>query len=207
MSHPDSVDIVSHMRFRAALPESRIGFGGREEVHRMIGPSVDAGQATVEKLLNVGIRLEAAASCFYAELAERFAHCLEVAEFWRVMAADEACHEDRLIQWQRSSIIERLSQPVDGQMLQKAERLFGTGVDEMLDGVHNLDDAYEMAHDLESSEINTIFRFFIAEFSQDARVLGVLMQDLDEHAERLMAGFPSRYATRGARAAVEASRL
>jgi len=31
------------------------------------------------------------------------------------------------------------------------------------------------------------------------------MQDLDEHAERLMTGFPARYTTRAARAEVRTS--
>ena len=170
----------------------------------MIGPSVDAGPATIEKLLNVAIRLEAAAGYFYEGLADGFSHCPEVAEFWRVMAAEEACHENRLVEWRASLSVARLSQPADARMLQMGENLLGVSVEELLGGVRNLDDAYEMAHDLESSETNTIFRFFITEFSQDQRVIAVLRQDLDEHMERLASGFPSRYATRAARVDVPA---
>lgn len=165
----------------------------------MIGQSVGAGRATVDRLLDVAIRLEVAAGRFYEGLAERFSHCPEVAGFWRIMAGEEACHENRLVQWRASLSAARLSRPADAQMLQMGENLLGTSVEELLDGVHNLDDAYEAAHDLESSETNTIFRFFLAEFSQDQRVIAVLMQDLDEHVERLTFGFPSRYATRAAR--------
>jgi rubrerythrin len=168
----------------------------------MIGQSADTGQATIEHLLNVAVQLEAAARRFYEGLAERFSHCPEVAAFWRVMAADEACHENRLTEWGASLSAERLSQPADARMLQMGRKLLGTSVDELLGDVRNLDDAYETAHDLESSEINAIFRFFIAEFSQDARIIAVLMQDLDEHAERLITGFPPRYATRAGRADV-----
>ena len=56
----------------------------------MIGQSVDTGQATIEHLLNVAIQLEAAAGRFYEGLAERFSYCPEVAQFWRIMAAEEA---------------------------------------------------------------------------------------------------------------------
>jgi len=170
----------------------------------MIGPSVDTGQATVESLLNVAIRLEAAAGRFYQGLAERFAHCPDVAAFWRLMAADEACHENRLAEWGVSMSAEKLSQPADARMLEMGRKLLGTSVDELLGDARNLDDAYETAHDLESSEINAIFRFFIREFAQDPRVIALLMQDLDVHAERLMAEFPARYATRAARAGVQA---
>ncbi len=169
----------------------------------MVGQFVDTGQATTESLLAVAIQLEAAAGRFYEGLAERFAHRPEVAEFWQVMAADEACHENRLMQWGASMSTKRLSQPVDAGMLQMGRKRLGTSVAELLGDVRNLDDAYETAHDLESSEINTIFRFFITEFSRDARLIDILRQDLDRHAERLIAEFPTRYATRAQRAAVQ----
>jgi rubrerythrin len=169
----------------------------------MVRQLVDTEQATIESLLAVAIQLEAAARRFYERLAERFSHCPEVAQFWRVMAADEACHENRLTDWRASTSPDRLSQPADARMLQMGRRLLGTSVDELLGDVQNLDDAYETAHDLESSEINAIFQFFIKEFSQDPRVIAVLMQDLDEHAERLMTEFPAQYATRAARADVQ----
>jgi hypothetical protein len=169
----------------------------------MIGQSIDAGPATVEKLLNVALRLEAAAGRFYEGLAEGFSHCPEVAGFWRVMAAEEACHENRLAEWRAAVSAERLSQPADVKMLRMGEKLLGTSVDELLGDIRNLDDAYETTHDLESCEINAIFRFFIKEFAQDPRVIAVLMEDLDVHAERLMTEFPARYATKTARAGVQ----
>jgi rubrerythrin len=168
---------------------------------------VEAGQATLERLLEVAIRLEAAAGRFYEGLAERFSQCPEVAEFWQVMAADEACHENRLTEWRTTVSAERLARPADAKILRMGERLLGTSVDELLAEVQTLDDAYETAHDLESCEINTIFRFLIKEFAQDPRVITALMQDLDVHAERLMTGFPTRYATRAARAAVHRPRF
>lgn len=87
-----------------------------------------------------------------------------------------------------------------------SEKLLGTSVDERLEEVRNLDDAYETAHDLESGEINTIFRFFIKEFAQDPRVMTLLRDDLDVHAERLMTDFPAPYSTRAARVAVSRQR-
>ena len=172
----------------------------------MIGQSVETGQATIGTLLKVAVGLEDAARRFYEGLAERFSHCPEVAEFWRLMAADEICHKDRLTEWAASLDHTRLSQSVDAQMLLMAEKLLGTSVDDLLDQTSNLDDAYETAHDLESSETNVIFRFFIQEFAGDRRVTAALRHDLDEHVERLMTEFPAAYAIRAARIGVLAAR-
>jgi len=171
----------------------------------MVEQCLDTGQATIESLLNVAIQLEAAARRFYEGLAEKFAQWPEAAEFWQVMAADEACHENQLIQWGASVDAERRSQPVEARLLQMGRKMLGTSTDELLGDVRNLDDAYETAHDLESSEINAIFRFFITEFSPDPRILAMLTQEIEEHAERLMTGFPARYATRAARTGVQAA--
>jgi rubrerythrin len=170
----------------------------------MIGQSVDTGRVTLRTLLEVAIRLETAAREFYEGLAERFAHCPEVAAFWRVMAKDEACHGNRLTEWGASTDGGRLAQAVDPKMLRMGEKLLGTSVAERLDDVRSLDDAYETAHELESSEINAIFRFFITEFGRDPRVITILMQDLDQHAERLMTEFPAAYKTRVERAKIQA---
>jgi rubrerythrin len=168
----------------------------------MVGQSTDTAKATIGTLLKMAIQLEAAAERFYEGLAERFSHCPEVAEFWRVMSAEEACHKNRLTEWGALLDAKRLSQPIDPKMLRASEKLLATNVEELLDEAGNLDDAYQTAHDLESSEMNAIFRFFIKEFAQDRRVVAALRHDLDEHAERLMAGFPIAYSTQEARARV-----
>jgi rubrerythrin len=168
----------------------------------MAEQSVDTAQATIGTLLKVATQLEAAAERFYEGLAESFSHCPEVVEFWRLMAADEACHRDRLIEWKASLNSGRLAQTTDAKLLQMGEKLLRTSVEERLDAVRSLDDAYETAHDLESSEINAIFRFFIKEFAQEPWVIATLRHDLDEHAERLMTGFPAAYATQAARARI-----
>jgi rubrerythrin len=172
----------------------------------MIGQSTGTGRATVKTLLEVAIRLETAAQEFYEGLAARFAHHPEVAAFWRVIAGEEAGHRDRLKEWGASVPADRLSRAADAKMLRLGEKLLATRADARLDDVRTLDDAYETAHELESSEINAIFRFFINEFGRDPGVITILMQDLDQHAERLMTQFPPAYRTRADRTKVQALR-
>jgi rubrerythrin len=166
----------------------------------------DIGQATLADLLAVAIQLEAGAQRFYEGLARMFAHCPDVAEFWRRFAADETLHEKQLIDFRASMSVKRLSEPADAQLLEAGRKVLSVTLEERLSELQNLDDAWQMAHDLEVSETNTIFRFFMAEFSRDKRIVAAMMQHLDEHAERLMTGLPPQYATRAARAAVPAMR-
>ena len=172
----------------------------------MIGQTTDLGQATIGDMLTVAIELEAGARRFYEGLAEMFAHIDEVAAFWRLFAADEAMHGSHLAKLRASLNVARLSEPANAEIMRAARKLLTPTAEEQLAEVRNLDDAYEIAHDLETSETNTIFRFMISEFSQDRRIVTALMRHLDEHVERLMTGLPARFATRAARAEVKAVR-
>jgi len=163
-------------------------------------------ETTFADLLASGIQLEAQTQHVYQEFANLFAHCPDVAAFWRALAAEEASHKNRLIQIRDGMSRERLARPGDVKMLQAAQRLLAVDLGERLAEVRDLDDAYELANDLESSETNTIFQFFLTELSQDMHVVSALMRDLDEHVERLMAEFPVAYATRTERLAVKALR-
>jgi len=110
----------------------------------MMGQGVELGPATIASLLAVAIRLEAHAREFYEALAGQFENCPDAARFWRIMAADEACHENRLIEWGSSLCAERRSQPVDAAMLRTGGSLLGTSIADLLGEIRTLDDAYEM---------------------------------------------------------------
>jgi len=169
----------------------------------MATQAADVKQATIGDLLALGIQLEAGVERVYEEFAGMFEHCPEVAAFWRVLAGDEASHKNRLIEIGREMSKKRLSQPGDSRMLQEARKLLEVDLRERSAEVRNLDDAYELANDLESSETNTIFRFFLTELHRDVKVLSTLMRDLDEHVERLMTGFPAQYASRTQRLGIK----
>ncbi|MEN6335920.1 MAG: ferritin family protein [Phycisphaerales bacterium] len=168
--------------------------------------ATEVKQATVEDLLDLGIQLEAGLQRLYQEFAGMFGHCPEVAAFWRVLAVDEASHKNRLIQARSVLCGERLARAADAKTVREAQRLLDVEMRERPGEVRNLDDAYELANDLESSETNTIFRFFLSELHPDVSVASILMRDLDVHVERLMTGFPAEYATRTQRLAVKPTR-
>jgi len=167
---------------------------------------VDGGQATIGDLLAVGVQLEAAAQRFYEGLVEMFRHAPEVADFWRHFAADEMLHGKQLTELHASTSETRLSEPTDAMMLEAGRKLLVLSPEDRLREVRNLDDAYEIAHDLETSETNTIFRFFITEFSQDRCIITAMLRHLDGHVERLITGLPAHYATRAGRIELKAIR-
>jgi rubrerythrin len=153
-------------------------------------------EPTVERLLEVAVELEEHARQVYDGLAERFAHVPEVAKFWRQYAAAEANHRKALEQLRASLPRGKAGQLVDASLLQSGQRLLAVSVEELLKPITDLDDAYELANELEASETNKVFEFLVRELASDPRVLEFLSADLQEHVEHIWKEFPSPYTNR-----------
>lgn len=114
---------------------------------------------TLSKLFECGIAAENAARDFYLELIRKFSSRPVVGAFWKLMVEDEEEHA-RILKKSRDCVPpDKLGDIVDAAMAEKAKAIYRLSVSEMLDSIHNLNDAYMLAHDLEYSEVNTLFNF------------------------------------------------
>lgn len=108
-------------------------------------------------LFALAIRAERHAQALYERLAGCFVELPEVAEFWLGLAADEAQHAASVERMRAALSDEQLSAPADAELLDKARAMepwLRVGV---TDAIRTLQDAYELAHDLEFSEVNHVF--------------------------------------------------
>lgn len=142
-------------------------------------------EGTVGELLELTLRAEEEALRFYEELAQRFAHAPQVAAFWQVMAEDEKDHI-RLVELARSCLApEQLAEPADPVMFHKAQDALRFSARAALERIHNLNDAYEAASDLEYGEVNVVFQFIVLHYLDD-KIREQLVEDYTErHLRRL----------------------
>jgi hypothetical protein len=163
-----------------------------------------APEATMNDLFELAIGLEQAAEALYQGLSAKFAHVPEVAEFWKEYAVEEAGHARWLVHIQRDLGEDKLSLPADPSLIGRARRLLGVSVVKQLAEVRNLEDAYQLANELENSETSTVFEFFIDSFSERQDTQSFLRAQLQHHVEKLMREFPQRYTGRASRLSVKA---
>jgi rubrerythrin len=163
-----------------------------------------SGEATVKELFQVAIALEKVAEKVYRGLQIKFSHHPEVADFWKKYASEEAGHARVLERFWDKLSQEKLAKPVNPRMLETGRKLLGIAAEQRLDEIKNLEDAYQMVNELESSEMNAIFEFMITEFSGVAETQSFLRSQLSEHIGRLMTGFPERYRDKASRLMVKA---
>ena len=148
---------------------------------------------TVAALFELAIGAEKTAEELYRGLETKFAHHPEVANFWGQYAAEEVTHARWLERFRDSLNSEELSAPADPHTLEEARAVLGFSVEDALEQIRNLEDAYQLASELEHSETNTVFEFLVNHFSSDEKTQSFLRTQLRDHIGRLMIDLPTQF--------------
>jgi rubrerythrin len=147
-------------------------------------------KATLAQLLDLAIAAERAAEALYRGLEAKFSHYDEITAFWRRYASEEVMHAEWLERLQESLTSKQLAAQADPFILKSANRALQASVDKRLKKVKNLEDAYQLVHELENSETNAVFDFLITNFSEDKKTQTFLRSQLQDHIGKLTTGFP-----------------
>jgi len=160
---------------------------------------------SVRILFEYAIAAEHYARELYCEFARLFAADPRVAAFWQRYAAEETGHARWLEQLLKKLPPETRDAPADIDKLEAARHIIKMPLAQALAQVETLEDAYQLAHELESSEINTIFDFLLFTFADDRQATQFARDQLRDHAARLYTGFPESYTGAPARRALRAA--
>lgn len=161
-----------------------------------------AQNTTIAKLFEMAIALENAAETLYRGLAGKFSGDDDVVAFWVMYAVEEAGHALWLRRLRDALDAERLAAQANPSMVTYAVSALKLSVERSLARVRNLEDAFQLANEIESAETNAIFDFLVTNFAYSADVLDFLQRQLEKHISRLMQEFPARFPSRRARMAV-----
>jgi len=114
---------------------------------------------TLGEFLQEAIRIEKMAADIYRNLAELFVNRKNISSFWRGLMEDELIHA-AMLEKSRSALADKdLKSPVDLSLLLKIQEVNKFIKENPLNQIQDLDDAFELAHELEFSEVNVIFKF------------------------------------------------
>jgi len=125
--------------------------------------SRSAQRLTLHEALEQAILVEEAIGGLYRELQRRFSHHPGAVALWKAMAADEDGHAQMLRQVQERSSPELLGQLATGETGAKIASVIKLIDTDPLTSVSTLEDAYDLAHRLESSEVNSVLQFLVTE--------------------------------------------
>jgi len=140
---------------------------------------------TVAQFFDRAISWERAAEVFYSALAEMFVANLAARDIWLKMAADEALHVTLLETGLANLADDERVQALTSHQFDVAESIERELAEIRSEKITTLDDAYELANRLESSEINSVFQMLVLDkLDPDMRSELVRLQ-FEEHVARL----------------------
>jgi len=145
-----------------------------------------AHEETVAALFELSINAEKVMHALYLGLVKKFSPWPEVSEFWKRMAEEEMQHARELLVVRDSLEPSQLRAPADPPILHRAKRILRFSVKENLNSIKTLDDAYNLSHDTESSEVNAVLELLIREYIPPGKRKKLVLAEIENHLAKLM---------------------
>jgi rubrerythrin len=141
---------------------------------------------TVGEIFELAIQTEEEAASIYASLSKRFSNVDGMPAFWHGLCQDELEHAETLLSIYKSLSEKTLQMPAQARVCENMDAVQLLLKMDPFDQLQTLDDAYELAHDLEFSEINAIFKFLTTEFISGKSRADLILDQIDHHQRKLM---------------------
>ncbi len=141
---------------------------------------------TVGEVLERAIQIEKSAADLYAIFSKRFSHVPGMSDFWKDLQRDEIHHMGELQVIRETLPAEKLRSSESGATCASLNRALAAIGDVCLSEIKTLDDAYELAHDLEFSEINAIFEYLTTDLVSLSFLRDVVTYHIEGHQQKLV---------------------
>ena len=141
---------------------------------------------TIEAIFERAIEIEHKAATIYTEFSQLFSHMPKITVFWQGMTEDEKRHMAALQDVRKSLTNEQLQSPCDKNISEKVAEIHRLLSKDLTASINNLDDAYELANELEFSEVNAIFKFLAAEFVPSEQRIQLVASEIKQHQQKLL---------------------
>ncbi|MFH2020196.1 MAG: ferritin family protein [archaeon] len=141
---------------------------------------------TLQVLCELMIDWESQARDLYLKFANLFSNDPKISEFWLQLSKDESRHIDILKDILNKIPREKLLMDVSNEKWNSLTRVEGLIKEVSSKKIQTLNDAYEMAHQLETSEMNILLKMLVNEYLPDEEGYKFIFSDVTEHIEKLM---------------------
>jgi len=142
-------------------------------------------EKTIELLLEYAIEIEYKAAQIYGTLSKLFPHVPGLSDFWQGLKEDELGHVEALHETRKLLTPKQLLQDPGPKMWEDVIHIQLMLGQDLLAAVNTLDDAYELAHELEFSEVNAIFQFLAAECIPFDKRKRFIHSMIEQHQQKL----------------------
>ncbi len=143
-------------------------------------------EKTIERLFEHAIEIEYKAADIYERFSKLFSHVPGLPAFWQGLHDDEIQHAITLQNVHKSLTPEQLLSYSTKEMWHDSMIIQQMFSKDLVGSINTLDDAYELAHELEFSEVNTIFKFLASDPIPYDKEEELLNSDIIQHQQKLL---------------------
>jgi hypothetical protein len=154
-------------------------------------PDPDA-EIVLGKIFERAIETKRKVGRMYLRFAELFSHVPEVEDFWKKMNLNQMAHADWLKEIKESLTEEQILSLPEVEMVLKIHSISKLFDKHLKKGIDNLHDAYQVAHEIESSEVNDLFKILSSEFISSGEKKALILDAIDQYRKQIMS-FPNKF--------------
>jgi hypothetical protein len=144
------------------------------------------------KIFEKAIETKKRVGQIYRQFARLFSHIPEVEDFWRKMNINQITHADWLKEIKESLTEEQILSLPEVELVLKTHSIKNLFDKHSKKEIGSLHDAYEVAHEIESSEVNNLFKMLSREFISSEKKKNFILAEIDEHRRQIMS-FPEKF--------------
>lgn len=122
----------------------------------------------------------------YQKFAELFSHIPEVENFWRKMNMNQITHADWLEETKESLSEEEILSLPEVELVLKTHSIRNLFDKHSEKEIGTLHDAYEIAHELELSEVNELFRVLSSQYISSEEKKNLVLDTIEEHKQQII---------------------
>lgn len=140
---------------------------------------------TLAEFFQSGIEIEQKVADIYTAISRMFDHVPDVAAFWEKMAEDEREHVKAITEIRDSLSAEQMASPCSEEQWKSIERTKRYLGGDLTRDILNLDDAYELANEIEDHEVMIVFQVIAIELVPKPVRDELIALKIKEHLSRI----------------------
>lgn len=148
----------------------------------MVDPN---SELVLGKIFEKAIETKRRVGQIYRQFARLFSHIPEVEDFWRKMNINQITHADWLKETKESLTKEQILSLPEVDLVLKIHSIKSLFERHAEKAVENLLDAYEIAHEIEFSEVNDLFKMLSKDFISSEEKKNLILDEIDEHSKQI----------------------
>jgi len=143
---------------------------------------------TIERLFELTIENEYRVADIYERFKKLFSHVPGLPAFWQELHDDEIQHATTLQNVRKLLTPEQLLSCSTKEMRDSVVRLHHMLIlsKDLVGSINTLDDAYQLAHQIECSEVNEIFKFLSCELIPFDKQEDMISSGIAQHQQKLL---------------------